>query len=49
LANIAEKVVFIVEVKYDLSSRTVYEHPDTTINQVRKYRELLWGSLELLM
>jgi len=32
LVNIAEIVVFIVEVKYVLSSWTVYEHLDTMID-----------------
>jgi len=43
LADVANEVALIVEVKYDLSSQTVYERPDTTINQVETYRSLLRG------
>jgi len=49
LRDKAEKIALIVEVKFDLGYQTVYERPETAVNQIRTYRDLLGGYPEAVV
>ena len=43
LANMANKVILIAEIKYELGYQTVYENPNVAIKQIMTYKALLGG------